>query len=218
MRTQPFVWVVAGMLVAGCAGPVRKPVPRPAPPQAGVLMSKDGSVVIRMPADWVAYDPEAPALKSLTTKLGAANPFIKKVARQSAGTSLLGFCLTQAKLKAEAVDIVSVKTSPAVGRSGFTSAEIAGWRLAYAKQMDAVGKAFMEAVTLDAGPTLHYVARLRVRRTGAPTAFVQTIGYLVLHGGSTYMVTFTTAPERAKAMTRIADQAVKTLSFGPPKR
>jgi hypothetical protein len=70
----------------------------------------------------------------------------------------------------------------------------------------------MERVSGAPGPAIRYTARLKLN-SPTKTFFTHTVGYMVLHGDSVYVVTYTSAPERATAMDTLAEQSIQTLKF-----
>lgn len=201
----------AAALIVGCGGPPpARHAPKPADPP-GTLRSRDGSVTIEMPADWIAVAPDAPDYKKFAAKLGSANGRLKQFEELSAGALLLAISSTQARAKTAVVDTVGVKSSPSVGQTEFTDLQLQQIKSEYARKNAVDGDVSLEAVKLPAGAGLHYAARVRIKQPGSGTVVVQNIGYLIFHGGTSYTITFTSAPERAKAMAAIADKAVKSL-------
>lgn len=215
-RSWPVLALAAAIALIGCAGQKRVETRKPDPP--GTLRSIDGSVSIVMPAGWIAIDPHAGNAEKFSQQLGKKNSQINDYADRSAGALLQAMSASEAQAKAAVKDTLSINSAPSGGKTAFTDREIQQYKRQYAAQMHPKGDVEMAPVKLDVGSGLRYSARLSIVLPNGKTVETVNIGYLIFHGDESYVVTFTTAPERAKSMKKIAERAMKTLSFGPANR
>ena len=178
------------------------------------LESKTGGVSLKVPEDWVPADPEDPGYVALQKAIGKANPQLQQLVSTGKQLLIVGLCADPKKCATGFCDNVNINEMAGGGKTDWTDDDASEAKKALEGILPHEGALRIERLSVPEGPTLRYAVRMKVNTPAHKTLFTHTVGYMVLHGGSIYVVTYTSAPERAEKMDALASQSIKTLKVG----
>lgn len=216
VRAWSFVaGLVVVLLSAGCAGSApQHAAPLQATDTVGTLKSKDGTVSIQMPSDWIVVDPGTESAEQIAATMAKDNPHrAAEFAQRTAGVLLQAVSGFDAKARVQVKDAVTIKRFESKGATRFTDQQVQAVKNSYAKNQNLERPVIITRVDLEPGSSLRCDVRPRFRSPAGKMVTVPTIDFIVPHHDAVYTVSFSTGPERAQTMALIADAAIKTFKL-----